>query len=354
MGAPELWSPENPQLYEATVETHIGDEVEQVDHQHVGLRSVLVRHGLLYLNGRRLNLRGASIQEDLPGQGPALTDSDIDQIVSDLRTVGANVTRAHYLLDDRLLDRFDREGILVWSQAANYHNDRALMSAKGRSKALDTVRDTVLAARNHPSVLTHSVANELSPKPDRRRGTRMFLKAAAKLTRKLDPTLPVSLDLLSYPGFSRQKTYGRFDMLGINSYYGWYQGKRDHYVGNFSDLRPYLDAMRKKYPRQAMMMTEFGAEATYSGPATVKETYEFQANYLRRVLTVVGHEPWLAGAIYWTAREFAVKPQWDGGAKRSGVDRDTIHNKGLIAYDGTPKPAAAVAHQLFTSTPMYR
>jgi beta-glucuronidase len=353
-GAPELWSPQRPQLYDAVVETRIGESIEQVDHRKVGLRSVLVRHGFLYLNGRRLNLRGASIHEDLPNQGPALTQADIDRIVADLRTVGANVTRAHYLLDDRLLDRFDREGILVWSQAANYHNDRALESPKGRTKALNTVRETVLAARSHPSVITHSVANELSSRPDRNRTTRKFLVAAAALVRKIDPTLPVSVDLLSYPGYPRQKTYARFDMLGINSYYGWYQGKRDHYVGNFGSLRPYLTSMHRKYPKQAMMMTEFGAEATFDGPPSVKETFQFQSDYLRRVLTVVGNTPWLSGAIYWTAREFAVKPQWDGGAKRSGVVRDTIHNKGLIAYDGTPKPAAAVAHELFTSTPMYK
>ncbi len=63
--------------------------------------------------------------------------------------------------------------------------------------------------------------------------------------------------------------------------------------------------------------------------------------------------PWLAGGIYWTAREFYVKPDWDGGADRD-VPRDALHNKGLIAYDGTPKPAFDVARDIFESTPVYR
>ena len=350
----QLWAPEHPHLYDARVRTLVNGAVQQVQQRKVGLRSVRVRDGLLYLNGRRLQMRGAAIQEDLPGHGPALDQAGIEQIVSDLKALRANVTRAHYLLNERLLQRFDEEGILVWSQAAVYHRDRALRTAAGRAEALRTVRGTVLAARNHPSVITHSVANELSSVPDRTPGTRRFLKAAATLTRQLDPTLPVSLDILSYPGFPRQRTYARFDLLGINNYFGWYKGKADHYVGNFRDLRPYLRTMRRRYRRQAMVMTEFGAEATFSGSRRQKQTYEFQSDYLRRTLRVVGQTPWLGGAIYWTAREFAVKPAWDGGANRADIRTDAIHNKGLISYDGRPKPAAGVAAALFARTPLYK
>jgi beta-glucuronidase len=63
---------------------------------------------------------------------------------------------------------------------------------------------------------------------------------------------------------------------------------------------------------------------------------------------------WLSGAIYWTAREFYVKPNWDGGARRRGVKRDALHNKGLIKYDGTPKPAFYEARKRFAQTPIYR
>ena len=352
-GSPQLWSPEAPNLYDAVVSADVSGKTVQVGQMRIGLRSVRVKQGLLYLNGRALQLRGASIQEDLPDHGPALTDADIDQIVGDLKELGANVTRAHYLLNEKLLDKLDEAGIMVWSQAANYHSDRQLTTPAGRKEALDMVRGTVLAARNHPSVFTNSVANELSAVPDKVPGTRAFLRRAAALTRRLNPYLPVSLDLLSYPGFPRQKTYDYFDLLGINNYFGWYKGKAAHYVGDFHTLRPYLKAMRIKYPRQAMMMTEFGAEATFHGPPTEKQTYEFQSRYLARTLRVVKSFPWLAGAIYWTAREFAVKPDWDGGANIPPSQRTPMHRKGLISYDGTPKPAANVAHAIFTSTPPF-
>ncbi len=351
-GVPKLWSPEHPNLYAGIVSTRAGGQVVQLDRRRIGLRSVAVVDGMLRLNDRVLDLRGASVQEDVPGRGPALTDADIDGMVDELKALGANVTRAHYLLDQRLLDRLDEEGILVWSQAPVYHRDKQLRTPGQRSYELDVLRKTILEARNHPSVITHSVANELTALPDEHRTSEVWMRNAADLARDLDPTLPVSIDILSYPGIPRQTTYEAFDMLGINSYYGWYEGKVDRSTADIDDLAPYLRAMRSKYPGKALVITEFGAEATEPGPADVKQTYAFQTQYLKRNLDIVERLGFMGGAIYWTAREFAVKPEWDGGAHPPV--RDSIHNKGLISYAGKIKPAFSAAQEAFKATPLYR
>lgn len=349
----KLWAPGSPNLYGATLTTLAGDTPTQVDERRIGLRGVRVRNGLVELNGRQLDLRGAAIQEDVPGRGPALTDKDVAEIVGELQAVHANVTRAHYLLNPKLLDALDAAGIMVWSQAPIYHRDRLLETAPERVEALETLRDTVLAARSHPSVITHSVANELSAVPDTVHGTRIYLRDAKALVKQLDPTLPVSVDMLSYPGFPEARAYKQFDLLGINSYFGWYPGKKRHSTAKLSDLGPYLDRMRRLYPTQAMVVTEFGAESTFEGSPLKKESYAFQADYTKRVLEIVSSRPFVGGAIYWTLREFQVKPDWDGGAKRS-VPRDGIHNKGLITYGGKKKPAWTVAEQDFARTPAFR
>ena len=354
-GEPQLWAPERPQLYRATIQARLGDRVEDLQAERVGLRTVRARDGRLELNGRRIALRGASIQEDMPGRGPALTDADIDRIVRDLKALGANITRAHYLLDERLLDRFDEEGILVWGQSPVYHRDVQLRTPAGRTSALNSVRRTVLEARRHPSVITHSVANELSPVADDNPPTREFLDRAREMTADLDPTLPTSVDILGWPSFPRQEAYGRFDLLGVNSYFGWYRGAGERSTASFADLEPYLRRLHDQYPRQALVMTEFGAESTMDGPADVKETFAFQADYVRRNLALVRRLPFLNGAIYWTLREFAVKPDWDGGAERTDVVRDGIHDKGLLEYEtGRRKPAWAVAANEFADHAFYR
>jgi beta-galactosidase/beta-glucuronidase len=355
-GAPQLWSPVHPNLYDAYAEVRVGGEIQQVVQRRVGLRYIRVANGgQLYLNGHHLDLRGASIQEDLPGRGPALRDEDVEQIIADIKSLGANVTRAQYPLNERILERLDEEGILVWSQSPVYHADVQLATAAGRRDAYRKVRATVLYARNHPSVMTHSVANELTVWPDRTAGTKRFMLKAARITRDLDSTVPASLDLLSYPHIPKQKAYSGFGLLGLNSYYGWYKGKVTNHrsTARLSDLPKFLADMRRMYPRQAMLITEFGAEATFDGPPTVKETFAFQSRYVDRTLDIVDSTNWLSGAIYWTAREFYVKPDWDGGAERD-VPRDALHNKGLITYDGKPKPAFYEAQRRFQSTPVYR
>src|SRR3954469_8078394 len=257
-------------------------------------------------------------------------------------------------MDERLQAGLDQAGIMVWTQAPIYHRDRLLQTEAQRDTALATVRAAVLATRNHPSTITHSVANELSVIPDEVPGTAAFLRDARALTVDLDPTLPTAVDTLSYPGYARQEAYAAFDLLGINSYFGWYPGKKGHSTADIRSLAPYLKGMRAMYPNAGLVLTEFGAESTMTGPASEKQTYAFQEVYTRDVLKTVAEAPTLSGAIYWTLREFAVKPKWDGGAQLRGADRNAIHHKGLITYDGRPKPAWNILRDDIRATPLVR
>ena len=348
------WSPDNPQLYSATMRTVAGAQTTQLDTQRVGMRSIEVRGGLLYLNGAQITLHGASIQEDVPGRGPAITDADAAQIVSQLQSLHANATRSQYPLNQALLDRLDAAGIMVWTQAPIYHRDELLHTAAQRASAIGTLRGSVLVTRAHPSVITESVANELSPTPDVVPGTRRYMQAAAHVVRALDPGVPASIDLLSYPGYPAQSTYREFDLLGINNYFGWYTGKPGHSTASMADLGPYLNEAHARYPNQALVMTEFGAEANTGGPADVKQSYAFQSQYIQQTLGIVDRLAFMSGSIYWTLREFAVKPHWDGGAHRRDVPRTAIHHKGLLAYDGSAKPAFGVTADLFAQEPRFR
>ena len=355
--APQLWRPEDPKLYSAELTLRNRRAVQQVERRRVGLRSVEVKRGRLFLNNREIKLAGASIHEDMPGSGAALSAADIDRIVADLEEVGANVTRAHYVLNDRLLSRLDRAGIMVWNQAPIWQRDRQdniLREPLQRKRAYETVRRTVIAARSHPSVITHSVANELWSRPDARPGvTRRYLETAQEYARELDPTLPISVDINGRPYHPEQFTYHAFDMLGINQYFGWYS-----WVSDFGLLPLFLQEMRDLYPRHALVMTEFGAEARpelADAPADQKGSYAFQSLHFDRTLDVADAAP-ISGAIYWTLREFEIFPGWSGGAGRRPppYQPNTRHQKGLLTYEGDKKRAWFRARERFSATPLYR
>jgi beta-glucuronidase len=353
-GQLDLWEPGHPSLYRAQVDTTVGALVTQRDELTTGMRRAEVRSGLLYLNGRQINFRGASIEEDFPGHGAALTTTEEQEIVNELKALHADVTRSQYPLSQPLLDMLDRAGIMIWTEAPIYNRDDLLHTLAQRKFALATLRDAVLSTRNHPSVLTESVANELTPTPDVVPGTKAYLNAAVQTVRQLDPGVPVADDVLSYPNYPAQKIYGRFDLLGISNYYGWYTGQKAHSTASISGLLPFLRTARARYPQQALVMSEFGAEASGPGRADQKGSYAFQTQFIQQTLGLVSTLPFLSGALYWTVREFAVKPHWDGGPPRSIDPRTSIHHKGLISYGGVAKPAFATTASLFDATPFFR
>lgn len=354
--APELWAPDRPQLYDARVSLAYRGRVVQLERRRIGFRSVTVEDGALLLNNRPINLRGASIHEDAPGRGAALSGYDMDTIVRELKELGANVTRSHYVLSEGLLRRFDRAGIMVYNQAPVWQRDHGanlLRRRIDRVRAIAQVKRTVIAARSHPSVIVHSVGNELTFTPDRRPAGRLFMTGAAKAARDLDPMLPIAIDIKTRPVLPRQRTYEQFDLIGINQYFGWYP-----WVEDFAQLEPFLRQMRLNYPEQALVMTEFGAEGRpdmAGSPATVKGSYGFQAAHVARTIDLVDRLPFLSGAIHWTLREFEIFPDWRGGAVNGEGPNDNIrHHKGVLTYTGQRKPAWQALRDRFARTPLYR
>jgi beta-glucuronidase len=353
-GPLDLWGPGHPYLYGITVSTRAQDRVEQVNRMQVGMRSVQVKSGVLYLNGQRLWLHGASIVDDAPGHGAALTSADIDTTVAELKGLGANITRAHYLLSNAMLDKLDQAGILVWDQPPVYHYDPVLKTAAGRAGALRMLEQTIIAARSHPSVVINSIGNELSPSPSATPGTLSYLQQAIPLARRLDPTAPVALDIYCNPGYPLQPIYSKLNVLGINDYFGWYPGVPGHSTASFAGLNPFLTLQHERYPNLALVLSEFGAEAEYNGPADVKGTYQFQADYVRDTLDELDTMPFMNGSIYWTLREFEVRPGWTGGFTPPPEDPPTgLTYKALITYGGVDKPAFSVARQMFADPPPF-
>src|SRR5580692_11120561 len=80
---PALWSPSSPNLYGLALA--IGQESTYT--AHVGLRELTWHGARVYLNGQRLRLHGASLQEDAAGHGDALTGDDENTLVAELKAI---------------------------------------------------------------------------------------------------------------------------------------------------------------------------------------------------------------------------------------------------------------------------
>jgi beta-glucuronidase len=346
--APRLWTPTTPYLYPVAFSAAAGSRGRLTTAArytvHAGLRSVSVRAGRLLLNGLPVNLRGVAIHEDLPGKGPAWDQQDRVQAIRQAKDVGATIVRSHYPFSPRFHELADRAGLLVWSEVPVYRMNTGYLFASTRRAAVDEVRRNVLDNENHPSVRVWSIGNELQDSVPRR--VRSYIRAAARVAKGLDPSRPVGMAIEGHPLAACRTGYGPLDILGINDYFGWYDGQ----IANQHDLSPYLERMRACHPTKALMVTEFGAEANRHGAHTEKGTFEFQQAFLRFHLDVFGTKTWLSGAIYWTLREFLVRPGWDGG---NPVPQPPMHQKAVLSYDGTAKPAYYDLQAAFRATQQY-
>ncbi|MGI8596438.1 MAG: glycoside hydrolase family 2 protein [Thermoleophilaceae bacterium] len=338
---PRLWEPGSPELYRARASVQ-GSSFRT----HFGIRSFSVnREGRMLLNGRPVALRGASIHEEAPGVGAALGPAQRAQLFNSLRDLGATVTRAHYPLHPSFYEMADRSGILIYDQIPFYQvGDQFIKLKSVREKGLRYLEDTIRRDQNHPSVFVWSVANELGARPTDNQNA--YVAAADRLANRLDPSRLTSIDFAGYPGLPRPGIYRRLDILGVNSYFGWYPGPGGS-VADRSNLGPFFDSLHKSYPRQSLFVTEFGAESNRSGPVDEKGTFEFQNDFMDFHVRAYDEKPYIGGAIAWILRDFKVRPEWDGGNPQPNPP---FNNKGLIEENGTRKPAFGVTQRLYRQT----
>ncbi len=345
---PRLWSPARPHRYKVRFTVRAGGSKVQGYRLRSGIRLIKVVNGRLTLNGRAVRMRGVGLHEDDPTTGFAISSARRKQIVAQARELGATVLRSHYPFHPEIHELADRLGLMVWSEIPVYAvKNSALKRLSVRKLAAKEVEANILANRNHPSVFVWSIGNELSSRAGPVIG--FYIKRATRRAKALDPTRPVGLAINGYPSAGCRPEYAPLDLLGLNSYFGWYPGPNGQLAGR-ELLSGYLDQARKCYRRKALIVSEFGAEANRSGPIEEKGTFEFQQDFVRFHTALYASKSWLSGALYWALQEFRVRPNWDGGNPRP---EPPIHQKGVLRFDGTKKPAWFDLQRAFGATKQY-
>jgi beta-glucuronidase len=344
--APHLWSIDDPYLYHATL------TLSDARGRHLqgyftdsGVRSITVVNGRLLLNGRPLNLRGVNVHEQNIATGAALSPGQLQALVGWTRELGGTIIRAHYPLNPEIEQLADRDGILLWSEIPVYQTASThLRNPAWLAFAHAELRENILVNQNHPSVLTWSIGNELPNPPNDVEAD--YIAGATALAHQLDPTRPVSLAIVTWPGVGCQAAYAPLDLIGFNDYIGWF----DEGGGTTADrtaLGPYLDFLHGCYPNKALMVSEFGFEGNRHGPVEERGTYEFQADMARYHLSVIASKPYISGAIWFALQNFAAWPGWTGGNPQGDPP---FVEKGEIDQQGNPTPLFGVIQSIYRST----
>ena len=246
---PKLWQPGRPALYKLTASASNEGGRSRYGAAFGVKHLQRTASGLALLNGRVLNLRGASIHEDEINKGAAWDAGLRRAHLNYLKSLGATVTRAHYPLHPAFMEALDRAGIMFWAQAPVYQVRPEKMTGSVRKRAVQANRDTVNAGVNHASIFTWSVANEISGEfangayfNETQPNYQVFIDQARTAIRRLDPTRWIGIDRQSVLGQpDPAPAIRRLDVIGANEYFGWYRASEVGRPSRTADLGPFLD-----------------------------------------------------------------------------------------------------------------
>ena len=198
---PLLWSAESPSLY-----TILIDNGSEIIPQHVGVRKIEVRNGIIYFNGVNIKLKGVNRHDSDPFTGATI---DEDQLITDLalmKTHNVNAIRtSHYPNAPWATKFFDIYGFYVIDESdVESHGTVSIYGGGGeggepfaltmkdrtfgalcfdprfRDSFIDRIQRNVSRDKNCPSVLMWSLGNESGYGPN--------LEDAAAWIKSYDPT----------------------------------------------------------------------------------------------------------------------------------------------------------------------
>ena len=273
VGNPKLWSPDNPTLYETKVELKESGEVIDQQTARYGIRSFSFdsEQGFV-LNGKKILINGACVHHDDGVLGAMAFDAAEIRKVRQMKDAGFNLIRtSHNPTTRAFLDACDSIGILVIGEA--FDGWRTAKNPYDYSTVIDScyqedIRAMVQRDRNHPSIISWSIGNEVIERKDIRVVYTARLLKQAILT--WDQTRPVTEALCAWD--RDWEIYDpHFEVLDIGGYnYMIFKHASDH----------------QRDPKRVMWQTESYPRDAFRNWSVVTDT------------------PYVVGDIVWTGLDY--------------------------------------------------
>jgi len=306
---PRLWSCDDPYLYEIAAsagEDRVTDRI--------GFRQIRTEGKHIFLNGKRIFLKGVCCHEESMERGRALTDEDRLQILRTAKDLGCNVMRlSHYPHHERMAQMADELGMMLWEEipvywALMFREEATYRAASGQ------LRELILRDRNRASVILWGVGNE-NPDTDERLE---FMSSLNKLAKELDPSrLTTAACLVNIDSMMVQDRLAEHvDVVAINEYYGWY----------YRDYQGLGRIMEQTKLDRPLVISETGADAAAGQFGDEEElfTENHQSKMYRKQFEL--SEGYVEGIFPWILFDFKSPVRMN--PKQGGFNR-----KGLAAED---------------------
>ena len=327
---PILWNIKDAHLYKLHVTTSL-DEYEEV----FGIRKVEIKDAQIYLNDQKVYLKGFVKHEDFTIVGKANISAVNIRDYACMDWIGANSFRtSHYPYAEEMYDLADKLGYLVIDEVPavgmNFWNNIAVFcDERVNKKTLEVhkaqVKEMINRDKNHPCIISYSLANEATTWED---NSRPYFEELVNYTRTLTNK---PLTIVENNSAHGSRVAALFDIIGVNKYNGWYI---EH--GNLAciheGLKRELTQWYEVY-KKPLIVTEFGADTIEGNHYLPSETFseEFQVEFLDEFCKVFDELPFVCGEHVWNFADFKTK---------EGLQRVRGNRKGVFTRDRQPKMSA--------------
>ena len=384
----DLWSPENPKLYNVSVKIE-GDEI--VD--QIGFREIKTKGKQIFLNGSPIKFKGISMHAEPIGEkGVAFSKAHFENLVTTSKELNINFIRAaHYPYTRHMAKVCDELGIMLWEEIPVYWNIN-WTNKQTKEDALNMLSNLVTRDWNRASVVVWSLGNETPFSKDRmtfmhdlknrlgeldvsRLTSAAILSGDAQTFAKLisiiakeglekkDLTakeryifeeivknVPVPVEkLLPFEININDPLANELDLIAYNEYFGWYYtsffsaqiGIRESLLREIMfELMPSF-LIRSEF-NKPIHISEFGAGAKHSFIKTDQVwSEEYQAKVYLKQLEMLKSNPQVQGISPWILKDFRSM------MRPLNNVQDFYNRKGLIDENGNKKQAFSVLSNFY-------
>ncbi len=335
-----VWSPENPKLYKLSV--LVGDEL--YEENNIGFRNISCKNREFLLNGKPIELKGACYLCDSPITGLAMDKEELRKDLISMKEANVNAIRTHYPMSDSFYELCDEMGFLVWIEPNIYCSKPDINETNTVFKqedfievAVSMTEEMIKGAKKFASVAIYGIGNECNT--DHPESVPFFEKISDTV-RKSDSSRPVGYATL-YGQIGR--IAHAVDIVGINSYYGWYDvldevgktGIKEERNGivrtvDLTEFHKLIEKVDDEIPKdKVMLITEFGADSTpgYISPDCALWSEDYHAQVIEKCVEAMREHLFISGFFVFAFTDYhdPSKPlngRWNG-----------FNLKGMLTFD---------------------
>lgn len=219
VNAPELWSPETPNLYRTVSKVYMNEELVDEYTTRFGIRHIeIIADKGFYLNGQRRKFQGVCNHHDLGPLGAAVNTAALRRQLTLLKEMGCDAIRtSHNMPAPELVELCDEMGFMMmiepfdeWDIAKCENGYHRFFNEWAEKDMVNMIHNY----RNNPCVVMWSIGNEV-PTQCHEEGYRVasFLQ---DICHREDPTRPVTCGMDQVTCVLNNGFAAMLDVPGLN------------------------------------------------------------------------------------------------------------------------------------------